>query len=347
MIPRELTDCLTEVLRGECSANRVRESLRIQDDSGAKVAEFDNFLRSVAPKIPGITLDFEKLLENDPIECDPLIAHGNLAILRLDALYYQAFEAWTRSGGDLHRFKRVTKAENPATYSDRTEKHERTDENYPPDAQLLNQAVNIVLAGFRIEATLTHRRDQLSANGGPKSPECANPDSRDTTRRAPSQSSSSQPEALARNAASANTIDDMEDLDPSFDLLDEIKPIDGKISLIRGVNKIGILKGYDEIHPLIKTTDYPSRAPCSDSSTPVSGHANNLTAAKDPAREAGPITNSDLSANSAPPRETNSAAKVAFRSAKERENPPSESTFRIPAQDQTLFAKAPPFHKRE
>ncbi len=77
--------------------------------------EFKEAYYAVENQIPGRTLDFEKLAQKDPIESDPLVAQGNLSILRLDDLYRETF-----------------------------------------------QAVNIVLASFRIQATLTHRREQLT-----------------------------------------------------------------------------------------------------------------------------------------------------------------------------------------
>ena len=156
---------LTEHLQGQRSADETREILHLIDEGlaagGTLVAEFDSVLHKVSQKIPGLTIDFEKLLASDEIECDPLISQGNLALLRLDAIYHQAFEAWTKSGGNLHTIKRITKPENPANYSDRTEQHVRTEETYPPDGQLLNQIVNITLSGFRIQATITHRREHL------------------------------------------------------------------------------------------------------------------------------------------------------------------------------------------
>ena len=161
----QTTQFLCGVLRGHRTSDDARDILRLLDDGEAKVAEFDSTLRAVASKIPGLTLDFDKLIAGDPIECDPLISHGNLAILRLDAIYYQAFQAWTNSGGSLHTFKRTTTPPNNEHRTDRIEKHQRTDETYPPDAQLLNQLVNITLSGFRIQATITHRRDQLSHPG--------------------------------------------------------------------------------------------------------------------------------------------------------------------------------------
>src|SRR6187401_544851 len=165
MITPLVEEYLTAYLQGHRSADDTKQILRLIDENqqsdGALEAEFDSVLHKVSQKIPGLTLDFEKLLANDEIECDPLISQGNLAILRLDAIYHQAFQAWIKSGGNLHKIKRIAKAENPATYSDRTQQHEHTQETYPPDGQLLNQIVNITLSGFRIQATITHRREHL------------------------------------------------------------------------------------------------------------------------------------------------------------------------------------------
>src|SRR5436190_16491539 len=143
MITPLVQEYLSAHLQGHRSADDTRQILRLIDDDqrndGALEAEFDRTLSAVSKKIPGLTIDFDKLLASDEIECDPLISQGNLALLRLDAIFYQAFERWTKSGGGLHTIKRITKPENPATYSDRTEQHVRTEETYPPDAQLLNQ----------------------------------------------------------------------------------------------------------------------------------------------------------------------------------------------------------------
>src|SRR6187401_2389609 len=191
MITPLVEEYLTAYLQSHRSADDTKQILRLIDENqqsdGALEAEFDRVLHKVSQKIPGLTLDFEKLLANDPIECDPLISQGNLAILRLDAIYHQAFQAWIKSGGNLHKIKRIAKAENPATYSDRTQQHEHTQETYPPDGQLLNQIVNITLSGFRIQATITHRRDQLKNPNQPSESV-----SRDATRSAfpPQQSTS-------------------------------------------------------------------------------------------------------------------------------------------------------------
>src|SRR5438045_4201722 len=118
MISHQITDFLSEVLKGRRTSDDVRFILRQFEDGPAQEAEFDRVLREVAYKIPGITLDYEKLIEGDPIECDPLISQGNLAILRLDAIYFQAFSAWINSGSSLHTFKSITIPENATNYSD-------------------------------------------------------------------------------------------------------------------------------------------------------------------------------------------------------------------------------------
>src|SRR5436190_2261627 len=253
MITPLVQEYLSAHLQGHRSADDTRQILRLIDGSerndGALEVEFDRTLSAVSKKIPGLTIDFEKLLASDEIECDPLISQGNLALLRLDAIFRQTFTAWTHSGSSLHTIKRIAKPEDPTTYSARTEQHERTEETYPPDAQLINQIVNIALSGFRIQATITHRRDQLE-----------NPVNRAAQRSAPQQSNSSQPEALARNESQTSPphesnpdiIDENEIFDSDFD--DLSAPIDGYMPLlIRGVNKFGILKGYDQIEPLTKT----------------------------------------------------------------------------------------------
>ncbi len=162
MVSPHVKQYLCAHLQGQRSADETKEILLLIDDSGALVTEFDNVLSAVAQKIPGLAIDLDKLLSHDEIECDPLISQGNLALLRLDAIYHQAFQAWTKSGLGLHTIKRFTKPENPAKYSDRTEQHVRTEETYPPHAQLINQIVNITLSAFRVQATITHRRDQLT-----------------------------------------------------------------------------------------------------------------------------------------------------------------------------------------
>jgi hypothetical protein len=221
-----IAEYLVENLRGERSHGANREILSLVDSSEALTKEYNSTLQAIAAKIPGLSIDFDKLLSDDPIECDPLVAQGNLAILRLDALYYQAFQAWTKSGGDLHKHKSTTTPEDSSTYSDRKIKHERTDQNYPPDAQLLNQATSIVLAGFRVQATITHRRDQLAsalASGGRKSPEFPT----EASARAPS-----QPDALARaeprKARFDEKINPMKPMGPfnGFEPLDDFSPPD-------------------------------------------------------------------------------------------------------------------------
>src|SRR5436190_20820071 len=100
MLSEHVQHYLTDHLRGLISSDDAREVLRLLDESGALVAEFDKALGDVSQKIPGLAIDFEKLLNSDEIECDPLISQGNLALLRLDTIYYQAFEACKKSGGD-------------------------------------------------------------------------------------------------------------------------------------------------------------------------------------------------------------------------------------------------------
>src|SRR5436190_13690130 len=207
MITPLVQEYLSAHLQGHRSADDTRQILRLIDGSerndGALEVEFDRTLSAVSKKIPGLTIDFEKLLASDEIECDPLISQGNLALLRLDAIFRQTFTAWTHSGSSLHTIKRIAKPEDPATYSVRTEQHERTEETYPPDAQLINQIVNIALSGFRIQATITHRRDQLKSGK-----QTDQPVSRDATRgpSSPQQHHPSQPEALARHAAQSNSL---------------------------------------------------------------------------------------------------------------------------------------------
>ena len=333
MISPHVQRYLGEHLQGQRSSDETREILRLIDDTGALDAEFDSVLGAISQKIPGLAIDFDKLLTGDEIECDPLISQGNLALLRLDAIYHQAFQAWTKSGGGLHTIKIITKPENPATYSDRTQQHVRTEETYPPHAQLLNQVVNITLSAFRVQATITHRRDQL------KHPSLDQPLAR---RASEGIDSPSQPEASARDASQSkspsNTSPDIITADEIFnsDFGGLSAPIEGKFPLlIRGVNKIGILKGYDKIEPLTKTGPVtepivsPTRkrgnatptsaesafrteidatnqfgAPCSDCGTPRSEHAEAANNVSQQSREEEPV-NLKLSAPSAYPGETN------------------------------------------
>src|SRR5689334_11079851 len=163
MITPLVEEYLSAYLQGHRSADDTKQILRLIDGNQQSTleAEFDEVLRNISKNIPGLTLDLEKLLASDPIECDPLVSQGNLAILRLDNLFRQAYAAWMNSGAPLHTFKRINKPANPTTYSDSTLQHIRTEETYPPDGQLLNQVVNIALSGFRIQATITHRREHL------------------------------------------------------------------------------------------------------------------------------------------------------------------------------------------
>ena len=125
--------------------------------------EFKDAYHAVEKQLPGLSLDFDKLAAQDPIESDPLIAQGNLAILRLDDLYRETFQAWRNyfQGQDLASHKRIIKPDSVEHRTDRTEKTEISTKPSTPDATLINQAVNIVLSSFRIQATLTHRRQQL------------------------------------------------------------------------------------------------------------------------------------------------------------------------------------------
>ena len=267
---------LTEVLRGRRSVEDAKFILRVQENGPAQEAEFDEIYAKISKKLPGVAFDFEKLLSNDPIENDPLIAQGNLTILRLDTLYHESYKAWTNSGGMLHFHKTVTKPGSVALRTDSTNTRERSEKTYPPDSDLINQSVEILLTAFRVQATITHRREILE-----------NPDkqpsvNRDATRSALSpqqETASSQPAASARDKAPSA---------PDFDLLDPIQPIDGKTPLIHGITKLGILKGYKGIEGLIKTAKHSSqascsvdaqvpspntdRAPCSDRGTPASEH---------------------------------------------------------------------------
>ena len=54
---------------------------------GVNMEDFKQTYNQIEKRIPGLTIDFDKLIENDPIENDHLISQGNLAILRLDDIY--------------------------------------------------------------------------------------------------------------------------------------------------------------------------------------------------------------------------------------------------------------------
>ena len=191
--------------------------------------EFKDAYYAIDKKLPGLTLDFDKLTGSDPIESDPLIAQGNLAILRLDDLYRETYHAWRSysQGQELNSSKRTIKPGSTAARTDSTHQTEIATKQLPPDATLINQAVNILLTSFKIQATLTHRRNHL-ASGGRKSPESE----LQTT-------SISQPAASAR-ATKDNAL---------------IQPLQG----ISSIQKIPALKPLDPISP-IETYQQPDTA---------------------------------------------------------------------------------------
>jgi hypothetical protein len=226
-MPSPHVECfLTEHLQGHRSADETGYILQGIDDGVYKgadlVAEFDSVLSNVAKKTPGLAIDFDKLLSGDEIECDPLISQGNLALLRLDAIYYQAFTAWTKSGNDIHQIKIIRKPENPAKYAERTQQHIHTEENYPPDAQLLNQITGIILAGFRVQATITHRRDQLKI-----SKLTGIPIGMQFHRAAAQSEPPSQPEASARNSSRKARFDERFTSIRPLGLLKGLQPVAG------------------------------------------------------------------------------------------------------------------------
>jgi hypothetical protein len=266
---------LTEVLRGRRSVDDAKFILRVQEDGPAQEAEFDEIYARISKKLPGVAFDFEKLLSDDPIENDPLIAQGNLTILRLDTLYHESYKAWTNSGGMLHFHKTVTKPGSVALRTDSTNTRERSEKTYPPDSDLINQSVEILLTAFRVQATITHRREIL------QNPEASN--QKVAFRSAKERSADSQVSRDATRSA------DPPQQETTFETIDPIQPIDGKIPLIQGITKLGILKGYEGIEGLIKTAKHSSQAscsvkahvpspnigrvPCSDDGTPASEHA--------------------------------------------------------------------------
>jgi hypothetical protein len=153
---RALHHAINETLLHHGSANDAVAQLGVDRQA------YKDLYLAVEDKIPGLTLPFPQLLANDPIECDPLVSQGNLAIMRLDDLYRQVFAAWlsTVSGELVYHKRSVT----PGSIKDYTVTKETTEyggKQSQPDASLLNQAINVVLASFRIQATITHRRDKL------------------------------------------------------------------------------------------------------------------------------------------------------------------------------------------
>lgn len=133
-----------------------------------------NAYQAAHAKIPGLALDFEKLIAADPIECDPLVAQGNLTILRFDELFREVYEVWRKTAENPVQTaeKRILKPVSSDNSEENIEKTELTSKQTPPDPALINQAVNVLLASFRVQATITHRRDQLKylASGGQLSP---------------------------------------------------------------------------------------------------------------------------------------------------------------------------------
>ena len=125
--------------------------------------EFKDAYYAIDKKLPGLTLDFDKLAASDPVESDPLISQGNLAILRLDDLYRETYHAWRSysQGQELNSSKRTIKPGSTAARTDSTHQTEIATKQLPPDATLINQAVNILLTSFKIQATITHRREQI------------------------------------------------------------------------------------------------------------------------------------------------------------------------------------------
>ena len=214
--------------------------------------EFKDAYYAIDKKLPGLTLDFDKLTGSDPIESDPLIAQGNLAILRLDDLYRETYHAWRSysQGQELNSSKRTIKPGSTAARTDSTHQTEIATKQLPPDATLINQAVNILLTSFKIQATLTHRRDNL-ASGGRKSPESEGqraPNSHPTSsasggRQSPE--SELQTTSISQPAASARATKDNA----------LIQPLQG----ISSIQKIPALKPLDPISP-IETYQQPDTA---------------------------------------------------------------------------------------
>jgi hypothetical protein len=144
--------------------------------------QFKDIYRAIEKRVPGATLDYEKLLQGDPIECDPLISQGNLALMRLDDLYAELYSAWRNSlGNERISTKRSFSPGSASSDTPGKEKCEHSTRTSLPDARLIDQAVNITLTSFRIQATLTQRREALinAANRPPENKRLAGVDQRE------------------------------------------------------------------------------------------------------------------------------------------------------------------------
>ena len=245
--------------------------------------EFKDAYYAIDKKLPGLTLDFDKLAASDPVESDPLISQGNLAILRLDDLYRETYHAWRSysQGQELNSSKRTIKPGSTAARTDSTHQTEIATKQLPPDATLINQAVNILLTSFKIQATLTHRRDNL-ASGGRKSPESEvqrAPNSQPTSpasagRKSPESelqtTSPSQPEASARTAA-------------PDDLIQPYSPLHS----ISSIQKIPALKPLAPLDPLThcQQPDTPPEANEPTASPPDPSPSASIRGSKSPEPE--------------------------------------------------------------
>ena len=241
--------------------------------------EFKDAYYAVDKKLPGLTLDFGKLIDNDPVESDPLIAQGNLAILRLDDLYRETYHAWRTysQGQELNSSKRTI---TPGSTSQRTEPTHQTEvatKQLPPDATLINQAVNILLTSFRIQATLTHRRDQL-ASGGRKSPE-SEVQTTSSSQPVASANVSSQPAASARAAA-------------HDDLIQPYSPLQA----IGSIHRIPALKPLAPLDPLThcQQPDTPPTAAEFTAATPPAPLDPTLSASIPGSKSPDPETNANI-----------------------------------------------------
>jgi hypothetical protein len=295
----------------------------VAERAGFTREEIEPIVSAIFKKIPAKTVDYDAILENDPIACDPLIVQGQISILRLDDIYKiahrhffysqesQKLKIKTTKTGPQARFCMPNIVDggdivehSPHGSSQRLE--ETTAVNYE-GIKYLELAMRAIDRGFKTQITITRRTEKLQ-------------------RRAERRARGELDPIPAKKDPSKKPKNEHRDRD--YD---------------RGVEGI---RGYPDSDP-------PTN---SNGSSANNGHSNGRANSASEGRNnsaSGGRKSPEVSALlpthlSAPPRDTDlETANTAPQQSREAEPVVSEFAELSATPRETLFAKDQPFHKRE
>jgi hypothetical protein len=131
---------------------------------------------AITPHLPGKGLDYQAILNQDPIACDHLVLHCQRSIGQLDALYDRLISLFDSSSShDLQINKRTTVNTPPdwakPSFSDGefrwdtskgSEKVETTTLENKQRFRILDSAMKCLERGLKMQITLTQRKEKLS-----------------------------------------------------------------------------------------------------------------------------------------------------------------------------------------